>query len=67
MVVQNLAKDPNMSALLSRSMIIKQIIILINEKQEDDEIVNQLLFAVYCLILHEQTRKVILTQTQIVE
>lgn len=67
MIVQNLAKDDKMSNILSKSMIIKQIIMLLNEKQEDDEIVNQLLFAVHCLILHEQTRKVILTQTQIVE
>lgn len=67
MIVQNLARDKNMSIVLSKSMIIKQIIILINEKQEDDEIVNQLLFTVYCLLLHEPTRIVILTQTQIVE
>mmetsp|Transcript_106897 Transcript_106897/g.230180 ORF Transcript_106897/g.230180 Transcript_106897/m.230180 type:complete len:83 (+) Transcript_106897:1313-1561(+) len=67
MIVQNLAKDDKMSPILAKSMIIKQIIILINEKQEDDEVVNQLLFTVYCLLLNEATSKVILTQTQIVE
>lgn len=67
MILQNVAKDQGMSAILAKSMVIKQIIVLLNEKQEDDEIVNQLLFAIYCLILHEHTRNVILTQTQIVE
>lgn len=46
MILQNIAKDQNMSVILAKSMVIKQIIVLLNEKQEDDEIVNQLLFAV---------------------
>lgn len=46
MIIQNIAKDPGMSAILAKSMLIKQIIVLLNEKQEDDEIVNQLLFAI---------------------
>jgi len=46
MILQNIAKDPTMSVILAKSMVIKQIIVLLNEKQEDDEIVNQLLFAV---------------------
>jgi len=46
MILQNIAKDHNMSVILAKSMVIKQIIVLLNEKQEDDEIVNQLLFAV---------------------
>lgn len=46
MILQNIAKDANMSVILAKSMVIKQIIVLLNEKQEDDEIVNQLLFAV---------------------
>jgi len=46
MILQNIAKDHTMSVILAKSMVIKQIIVLLNEKQEDDEIVNQLLFAV---------------------
>lgn len=67
MITQNISRDKKMASIVAKSMIIKQVIVLLNEKQEDDEIVNQLLYCIQCLLMNEETRVIILHQTQIVE
>jgi len=46
MITQNISRDKKMASIVAKSMIIKQVIVLLNEKQEDDEIVNQLLYCI---------------------
>lgn len=38
---------------------------LLAEKQDDDEIVLQLLFSFHCLLAHEETREIVMQDTQV--
>nr|XP_039269792.1 kinesin-associated protein 3-like isoform X2 [Styela clava] len=64
MLIGTVAIDDNCAALLAKSGIVQVLISLLNEKQEDDEIVLQIVYVFYQMIWHEVTRNVIVEETQ---
>jgi len=53
--------------LLARSgRLLPRLLEVLAEKQDDDEIVLAIIFAFYRLLFHEESREVILTETQLV-
>lgn len=64
MLVGTVAMDDACAAMLSISGIIQSLIELLNAKQEDDEIVCQIVYVFYQMVFHEATREVIIKQTQ---
>ncbi|XP_022085406.1 kinesin-associated protein 3-like [Acanthaster planci] len=64
MLVGTVAMDDSCAAMLAKSGIIQSLIELLNAKQEDDEIVCQIVYVFYQMVFHEATREVIIKQTQ---
>ncbi|XP_072014617.1 kinesin-associated protein 3-like [Amphiura filiformis] len=64
MLVGTVAMDDSCAAMLAKSGIIQCLIELLNAKQEDDEIVCQIVYVFYQMVFHEATREVIIKQTQ---
>ena len=66
MLVGTMTNSAKTAQLIANSMIIRQLNTLLSEKQEDDEMVQQILFTFYRLVFYKQTRDVILNETQVV-
>ncbi|XP_041482280.1 kinesin-associated protein 3 [Lytechinus variegatus] len=64
MLVGTVATDDSCAAMLAKSGIIQSLIELLNAKQEDDEIVCQIVYVFYQMVFHEATREVIIKLTQ---
>jgi hypothetical protein len=62
-LVGALALDADTIPLLAASKVPQALPALLAEKQEDGEIITQLLFSIRCLLLEEETREVILIDT----
>jgi hypothetical protein len=65
MLVATVAQSKEAVGMLAVSKLPAVLQDLLAEKQEDDEIVLQLLFTFHCLTIHEETREVILQDTQV--
>uniref|UniRef100_H2YG61 Kinesin-associated protein 3 n=1 Tax=Ciona savignyi TaxID=51511 RepID=H2YG61_CIOSA len=63
-LIGTISTDSNCAAILAQSGIIQTLIELLNVKQEDDELVLQIAYVFYKMIWHEETRRVIISQTQ---
>merc|ERR1719262_1838134 len=66
MLVGTIALDHEAAPLLAASKLLQVLQELLAEKQEDDEIVLQLIFTFHCLLLHPETRDMILDETEVV-
>merc|ERR1719446_473487 len=66
MLVGTIACDSEAAPLLAASKILQVLQELLAEKQEDDEIVLQLIFTFHCLLMHTETRDMILDETEVV-
>lgn len=63
-LVGTVCTDDDCASLLSQSDIINVLIQLLNAKQEDDEIVLQIVYVFYQMIFHKTTREIIIRKTQ---
>ncbi|CAH8643167.1 unnamed protein product [Heterobilharzia americana] len=59
-----ICQDPDAGRLVIESGIVHSLISLLNAKQEDDEIVFQIIFTFFQLIFHESTRNLMVKTTQ---
>ncbi|XP_065068315.1 kinesin-associated protein 3-like [Rhopilema esculentum] len=59
-----IASDEGCATMLAKSGIIQDLIELLRAKQEDDEVVLQVVFVFYQMIFHQATRNVIIKETQ---
>mmetsp|Transcript_73740 Transcript_73740/g.213606 ORF Transcript_73740/g.213606 Transcript_73740/m.213606 type:complete len:836 (-) Transcript_73740:169-2676(-) len=66
-LVGTLALDADCVPLLAPSKIPRLLADLFHEKQDDAEMVVQMLFVVRCLLLQEETCKVMLRETDVIE
>ena len=51
---------------MAQTRILRSLYLLITEKQEDDELVLQILFALYRFLQATESRQSLLSQTQLV-
>eukprot|EP01137_Pigoraptor_chileana_P023966 Opistho-2@91147 len=65
-LVGTLASDDSCGETLAQSGVINNLIDLLNAKQEDDEMVLQIVYVFYQMIFNASTREVMLNQTQAV-
>ncbi|KAK7502598.1 hypothetical protein BaRGS_00006173 [Batillaria attramentaria] len=63
-LVGTVCSDDACARLLADSNIIHLLIELLNAKQEDDEVVCQIVYVFYQMIFHEATREIIVKDTQ---
>ncbi|XP_070538501.1 kinesin-associated protein 3-like isoform X1 [Ptychodera flava] len=63
-LVGTVTSDDSCAAMLAESGIIQNLIELLNAKQEDDEIVCQIVYVFYQMVFHQATREVIVKKTQ---
>ncbi|KAK3581891.1 hypothetical protein CHS0354_024204 [Potamilus streckersoni] len=63
-LVGTVCNDDSCAKMLAESNIIQCLIELLNAKQEDDEMVCQIVYVFYQMIFHESTREVIVKETQ---
>lgn len=63
-LVGTMCNDDACAKLMAESGIIQALIELLNAKQEDDEMVCQIVYVFYQMIFHESTRDVIIKETQ---
>ncbi|KAL4218964.1 Kinesin-associated protein 3 [Mactra antiquata] len=63
-LVGTVCNDDISAKMLAESGIIQSLIELLNAKQEDDEMVCQIVYVFYQMIFHESTREVIIKDTQ---
>jgi hypothetical protein len=54
------------SKILAQSPLMRKLSNLLSEKQEDDEIVNQMMYTVYKMMMYRYTRDFILQKTNII-
>jgi len=66
MVLSQISADPDCIDLISQTNIIALLNNLLTEKQEDDEIVQQILYVYYRLLLFDRTADIIFNHTQII-
>lgn len=59
-----IASDEGCASMLAKSGIIQDLIELLRAKQEDDEVVLQIVYVFYQMIFHQATRNVIIKETQ---
>ena len=59
-----IASDESCASMLAQSGIIHDMIELLRAKQEDDEIVLQIVYVFYQMVFHQATRTVIVKETQ---
>ena len=59
-----IASDESCATMLASSGIIHDLIELLRAKQEDDELVLQIVYVFYQMIFHQATRNVIVKETQ---
>lgn len=63
-LVGTVCNDDACAKMLAQSGIIQSLIELLNAKQEDDEMVLQIVYVFYQMIFHQSTREVIIKLTQ---
>ncbi|XP_052673915.1 kinesin-associated protein 3-like [Crassostrea angulata] len=63
-LVGTVCNDDACAKMLAEANIIQSLIELLNAKQEDDEMVCQIVYVFYQMIFHESTREVIIKDTQ---
>ncbi|KAK3792823.1 hypothetical protein RRG08_038553 [Elysia crispata] len=63
-LVGTVCSDDACAKLLAESNIIHLLIELLNAKQEDDEVVCQIVYVFYQMIFHKATREIIIKETQ---
>lgn len=63
-LIGTVALDENCAATLAQSGIVQVLVDLLNAKQEDDEVVLQIAYVFYQMIWHEDTRNIIISNTQ---
>lgn len=63
-MVGTVCNDDACAKMLAEANIIQSLIELLNAKQEDDEMVCQIVYVFYQMIFHESTREVIIKDTQ---
>jgi hypothetical protein len=56
--------DDACANMLSKSGIIEILIEMLNAKQEEDEIVLQIVYVFYQMIFHKSTREIIIKKTR---
>jgi hypothetical protein len=56
--------DDACATMLSKSGIIEILIEMLNAKQEEDEIVLQIVYVFYQMIFHKSTREIIIKKTR---
>ena len=66
MLVATLARNEKCCEAIAKTMLIGVLHDLLGAKQEDDEMVQQILFTYHRLLLFRVTREIMLEQTQIV-
>ncbi|KAL5012631.1 hypothetical protein ScPMuIL_011182 [Solemya velum] len=64
-LVGTVCNDDSCAKLLAESNVIQCLIELLNAKQEDDEMVCQIVYVFYQMIFHVSTREVIIKDTQV--
>ena len=65
-LIGELAGSEEMAGKMARTKILRSLYLLITEKQEDDELVLQILYALYHFLQAAESRQALLTQTQLV-
>ncbi|CAG5115680.1 unnamed protein product, partial [Candidula unifasciata] len=63
-LVGTICNDDACARLLAENNIVHLLIELLNAKQEDDEVVCQIVYVFYQMIFHEVTREIIIKETQ---
>lgn len=63
-LIGTVSLDDECATVFAREGIIQMLIDLLNAKQEDDEVVLQIVYVFYQMIFHKATREVIIKQTQ---
>ncbi|KAJ3170876.1 Kinesin-associated protein 3, partial [Irineochytrium annulatum] len=61
-----MANDENVAPMVARTKIIPLLMELMLVKEEDDEIILQIIYVIYQFLLHETTRTILISQTQVV-
>ncbi|KAI9207591.1 kinesin-associated protein-domain-containing protein [Polychytrium aggregatum] len=61
-----MANDENIAPMVAKTTIIPVLMDLMIAKEEDDEIISQIIYVVYQFLLHESTRTILTTKTQVV-
>ncbi|KAI9356221.1 kinesin-associated protein-domain-containing protein [Zopfochytrium polystomum] len=61
-----MANDEGIGPIVARTDVISLLIELMIAKEEDDEIILQIIYCIYQLLLQEQTRNILILQTQVV-
>lgn len=64
MLVGTACSDDASAALFADSGIIQALILLLNARQEDDDMVLQVVYVFYQMVFRQSTRDVIITKTQ---
>ncbi|XP_039590430.1 kinesin-associated protein 3a [Polypterus senegalus] len=63
-MIGTVSMDPSCATMLAKSGIIPALIELLNAQQEDDEFVCQIVYVFYQMVFHQETRDVIIKETQ---
>ncbi|XP_009318988.1 PREDICTED: kinesin-associated protein 3 [Pygoscelis adeliae] len=63
-MIGTVSMDDSCAALLAKSGIIPALIELLNGKQEEDDVVCQIIYVFYQMVFHQATRDVIIKETQ---
>ncbi|KAJ3386385.1 Kinesin-associated protein 3 [Entophlyctis sp. JEL0112] len=66
MLLGTMAHDENIAPIVARSDTLQLLMDLMIIKEEDDEIVLQIIYCVYHFLLYESTRNILINKTQIV-
>ncbi|RKO93016.1 kinesin-associated protein-domain-containing protein, partial [Blyttiomyces helicus] len=66
MLLGTMANDENLSPIVARTGILMGLMDLMIAKEEDDEIILQIIYCIYQFLLHDATRTVLITKTQVV-
>lgn len=61
-----MSNDENIAPMVAKTEIISLLIDLMIAKEEDDEIILQIIYCIYQLLLHQTTRNILILQTQVV-
>ncbi|KAJ3093007.1 Kinesin-associated protein 3 [Quaeritorhiza haematococci] len=61
-----MASDEGIAPMIARTNILPILMEMMMAKEEDDEIILQIIYAIYRLLLHDATRTVLITKTQVV-
>ncbi|KAJ3412303.1 Kinesin-associated protein 3 [Chytridiales sp. JEL 0842] len=61
-----MANDENIAPMVARTEIITLLMDLMIAKEEDDEIILQIIYCIYQFLLHDSTRNILITKTQVV-